>query len=355
MGFNGTSINRSWVIGAAAGAGLLLARRLRATGPEPFRDRVVLITGGSRGLGLAMARQFAARGARLILFARTADQLELAAQRLRSSGARVDTIVGDVRKRDDVRAAVDRVIRVHGRIDVLVNNAGIIQMTPFVHAQVSDFEDSLNTHFWGPLFFIEACLPHFRRQRSGRIVNISSVGGRVALPHFSPYCAGKFALAGLSDVLHAELAPLGISVTTVSPFLMRTGSHRNATVRGQHQKEAAWFALGVATPLTSFSADRAARTIVEAVAKKRARVAPGWPSRAAEVMQAVAPGMTAALAVAAVRWLLPGPSRSGDGNVSRRSRDLNLGSLARWFSTEAADRWNQQVAPDERRVRPRMA
>ena len=134
---------------------------------------------------------------------------------------------------------------------------------------------------------------------------------------------------------------------------MRTGSHRNAVVRGQHQAEATWFALGTATPMTAMSADRAARIIVNAVAERRARVAPGWPSRAAEIMQSVLPGVTSAMAVAAVRWVLPDPAASSDGNVSRRSRDLDLGRITRLFATEAAARWNQHVAPDELRARSR--
>jgi short-subunit dehydrogenase len=302
-----------------------------------------------------MAQHFAREGATLVLLARSGEQLARAAESLRSCarGAVVQTIECDVRNQPAVAAAIDRVIRVHGRVDVLVNNAGVVQVTPFVHAQVHDFEDSLNTHFWGPLFLIRACLPHFRRQGSGHIVNVSSVGGRVAVPHLTPYCVGKFALAGFSDALHAELAPLDISVTTVTPFLMRTGGHRNATVRGQHRKEALWFALGSASGLTAFSAEGAARTIVEAVRHRRARVAPGWPSRASEVAQAMVPELTAALGAAVVRWILPGPSRAFDANISRTSRDLDLGGAARLLATNAARRWNQHLAADERQRKAR--
>jgi NAD(P)-dependent dehydrogenase (short-subunit alcohol dehydrogenase family) len=218
-----STIGRGLLLGAAAFAGAMLARRIPARRRESFQDKVVLITGGARGLGLAMARGFAHEGATLVLLARSADQLQRAGIDLSADGTRVMTMVCDVRDQEQVDTAIAAVLRDLGRIDVLVNNAGVVQVTPFVHAQLSDFEDSLNTHFWGPLFLIQACLPHFMNQGEGRIVNISSVGGRIGLPHLVPYSVGKFALAGFSDALHAELAPLGISVTTVTPFLMRTG------------------------------------------------------------------------------------------------------------------------------------
>ena len=327
------------------GLALGLARKSRR--PDFFAGKTVVITGGSRGLGLAMARVFAREGARLALIARSGDQLVRAAAGLRSRGAEVRTVVCDIRRRDEAQRAIEDIAR-HGGIDILVNNAGVIQMTPFVHAQVSDFEDSLNTHFWGPLFLIDACLPHFMRQGGGQIVNISSVGGRIALPHFAPYSVGKFALTGLSDALHAELAPRNIAVTTVTPYLMRTGSHRNVVVRGQHHKEARLFALGTASPLTAISAERAAEQIVRAVAIRRARIAPGWPSRSAEIAQAMAPELVAALGAAAVQYLLPQPSARADGDLAKESRDLYFGKAARAFATRSAAQFNQRIAADER-------
>jgi short-subunit dehydrogenase len=344
-----TALGGPLLLGVAAA---LVARRLARPSELSFARKTVVITGGSRGLGLAMAQQFAAEGARLVLLARSADQLEAAAEKLRSRRASVQTIACDIRDRASVRDAIQNIIRVQGRIDVLVNNAGVIQVTPFLHAQQSDYEDSLNTHFWGPLFMVQACLPHMRRQGHGSIVNISSVGGRVGVPHLIPYCVGKFALAGFSDALHAELRPMGINVTTVTPFLMRTGGHRNALVRGQHQKEAAWFALG-SSRLTAISADRAARTIVNAVRRREARVAPGWPSRAAELMQALAPEMMADVAASAVRLVLPPPS-DVSGNMPQPSRNLDLGRLARLLPTEAAVRLNQRVARDELRAHSKV-
>ena len=118
-----------------------------------------------------------------------------------------------------VKGALDR----NGRIDVLINNAGIIQSGPVDNMTLDDYEDAMNTHFWGPLYMITKAVPHMREQGEGRIVNISSIGGRIAVPHLLPYSASKFALVGLSDGLRIELARDNIIVTTVCPGLMRTG------------------------------------------------------------------------------------------------------------------------------------
>jgi NAD(P)-dependent dehydrogenase (short-subunit alcohol dehydrogenase family) len=140
----------------------------------------------------------------------------------------------DVREQADVDRAIASAADRFGAVDVLVNNAGIIQVGPMAHMTLADYEDAMRTHFWGPLFAVRAALPHMRRQGGGRIVNISSIGGRLAVPHMLPYSASKFALAGLSDGLRAELAHQKIAVTTVIPGLMRTGSPVNALFKGRH-------------------------------------------------------------------------------------------------------------------------
>src|SRR5918912_3423887 len=127
---------------------------------------------------------------------------------------------------------------------------------------LEDFEQAMAVHFWGPLYATLAVLPQMRARRDGRIVNISSIGGKVSVPHLVPYSASKFALAGLSDGLRAELSKENVIVTTVCPGLMRTGSPRNATFKGKHRDEYAWFSISDALPLTSMSAERAARQII---------------------------------------------------------------------------------------------
>ena len=146
---------------------------------------------------------------------------------------------------------VEEILKLRGRIDVLVNNAGIIQVAPFENLNMQDFSSSMDVHAWGPLYMVQAVTPHMKRQGEGRIVNISSIGGLVAVPHLLAYTMGKFALTGLSDGLRAELAKDGIRVTTVAPGLMRTGSHVNAFFKGQHRKEFAWFSISGTNPLLS--------------------------------------------------------------------------------------------------------
>ena len=226
---------------------------------EALQGRTVLISGGARGLGFLLAREFGRWGARVWVVSRTANRKW--STPWASCGRSALTPTGwppTSATRLPVRTLVARIAGRHGRLDVLVNNAGVIQATPLEHAQLEDFADSLRTHLWGPLHLTREVLPHMRRQGSGRVVNIASIGGRIAVPHLAPYCVGKFALVGLSEALRAELWKDGVAVTTVCPGLMRTGSHVRARIRGQHAREARWFGLAVATPLSSMSARRAA-------------------------------------------------------------------------------------------------
>src|SRR5947207_545015 len=138
-------------------------------------------------------------------------------------------------------------------LGVIFNNAGIIEVGPVENMQQEDFERAMSVHFWAPLLLIMEVLPAMRARRCGRIINICSIGGKVAVPHLAPYCASKFALTGLSDALRSELARDNIYVTTVAPGLMRTGSHLNAKFKGQHDIEFTWFCAssGMASSFTS--------------------------------------------------------------------------------------------------------
>jgi NAD(P)-dependent dehydrogenase (short-subunit alcohol dehydrogenase family) len=333
------------ILGAivAAGAAACALAALRALRPRAwsFRDRVVVISGGSRGLGLALARDLAAEGARLYLLARSPHELERVLPDLAARGGFPTAIVCDVRRLDQVAHAIARVGSAEQRIDVLINNAGIVQSLPFEHATTTDFEDALDTHFWAALWLVRACLPWMRGGRSARIVNIASIGGRIGVPHMAPYCVSKFALVGFSETLRAELLKDGIYVTTVCPHLMRTGSYRNVTVRGRHHREAAWFALVSAMPLLTLPAPRAARIIVEACRQGRAHVTPGWPAQAAEVLSVLAPNLFAALTALAAKMVLPSPSAAPDAGQLRRSLRLDLGWMEQWLPRAAAIDLNQ--------------
>jgi len=190
---------------------------------------------------------------------------------------------------------------------------------PLDHMKLSDYDDAMRTHFWGPLSLVLGALPHMRQQGGGRIVNISSIGGRIAVPHLLPYSASKFALAGLSEGLHAELAKYNIAVTTVYPGLMRTGSAVNAMFKGQRPQEYAWFAISDSLPLASISAERAARQIIRACRYGEAELIITAQAKMAVLAHIAAPELFLDT-MALVNRLLPGPS-SSDGNEAKPGRE----------------------------------
>ena len=304
---------------ASAGVGVAALRAgARQRRKIDLGGKVVLITGASRGLGLALARRFAEKGARLAITARSGDDLERAAEELRGRGEQAGTDVlaapADVGEAEAARSVVEQAVERFGRLDVLVNNAGVIQVGPLAHMRRADFEEAMQTHFWGAYHLTEAALEYL--DHGGRIVNIASVGGLVAVPHLAPYSASKFALVGYSDGLRAELAGRGIRVTTVCPGLMRTGSHVNAFFKGQHEKEYAWFSLSNAFPLLSMSAERAAKKIASACAYGDPTLTLTVPAKLMAVGSRLAPRLFAEAMALAAR-LLPGENADG-GNRRRR-------------------------------------
>jgi NAD(P)-dependent dehydrogenase (short-subunit alcohol dehydrogenase family) len=280
-----------------------------------LRDKVVVITGGSRGLGLALAEEFARHDAVLVLIARDEAELSRAAGRLRDGGARVQTCVCDVRREEDLESAIDEIGRRSGGIDVLVNNAGEIVVGPIKTFTPEEIRDAMEIHFNAPLTAMFAALPWLRERSHSRIVNIASFGGQVAVPHLSGYCASKFALVGLSDSLRSEWAADGIQITTVCPGLMRTGSHFNAYFKGDYRKEFTWFSLGLAAPFISISARRAARQVVAAARRGDPNLTITWSARAAVMAQGLWPNLVARLTKLVAR-VLPSPGRHSSGRLS---------------------------------------
>jgi NAD(P)-dependent dehydrogenase (short-subunit alcohol dehydrogenase family) len=295
---------------AVGAGGALITRALRSARAIDFAGKSVVIFGGSRGLGLVLAREFASEGARVVLVARKAEELERALGDLEGRGAAVMTIPCDITDSHQIEATIDRIIDERGTIDVLINAAGIIQVGPVEHMTVADFQDAMSTHFWGPLATILAALPHMRRAGARRIVNISSIGGKIAVPHLLPYCASKFALTGLSEGLGAELAREGFRVTTVCPGLMRTGSTYNAWFKGQHRLEFAWFHTSDSIPGISIGARRAARQIIDACRHGDAELIVTPAARLAVLLNATCPG-TVATTMKLANRMLPSPDHEG--------------------------------------------
>jgi NAD(P)-dependent dehydrogenase (short-subunit alcohol dehydrogenase family) len=324
----------------AAGVSLWAVRRLRSPGYS-LQGRTVLITGGSRGLGLALARRMVEEGAHVAICGRDPESLERARASLAKLGADVMTVPADVTDTVSVAELIEAVRQRLGPIDVLINNAGVIEVGPAVTMSVGDYAEAMATNFWGMLYPTLALLPEMQARRSGRIVNITSIGGKLGIPHLLPYSASKFAAVGFSQGLRAEVAADGIKVVTVCPGLMRTGSPRNAIFRGQHRSEYAWFSISDALPGLSISAEGAARRIVAACRRGDAEVLFPIPARVAAVVNAVAPGLTGSV-LAAVDRLLPGAeggSRGRRTGVESQSR-LSPSWLSR-LGDRAAKKYNQ--------------
>ncbi|MGH9487075.1 MAG: SDR family NAD(P)-dependent oxidoreductase [Terriglobales bacterium] len=310
--------------GAAAGAAVL------AVGYQSWRERsrvdwtgqVVLVSGGSRGLGYAIAREFVDQGARVAICARDSTELERArlklAPRAGPAGG-VFPLTCDLRQPDMPGAVVDAVRSHWGRVDVLVHNAGVIQVGPWDLMGEADFAEAMDIHFWAALRLARAVLPDMIARRQGRIVNISSIGGVVPVPHMLPYTASKFALVGLSQGLASEVRRDGVRVTCVCPFLTRTGSQEHVTIRGDHDREYAWFATSGSMPGTSQSAAHVARAVLRAAAHGPAQVTLALPGKLAALAHGVAPSATVA-AMAQANRLLPQP-RHGDDAAARSGAD----------------------------------
>jgi len=279
------------------GAGVLLfggwiTSRVIRTAQYTLRDKVVLISGGSRGLGLVLARHICEQGGNVALLARDPDELSRAKADLTARGGGVLTVQCDLLDRDQVQAAVRKVIDHFDRIDILINNAGIIEVGPLDHMTREDYDRAMRLHFWAPYELISQVVPQMRLWGGGRIVNISSIGGKVAVPHFAPYSVSKFALTGFSDAVRTELARDNIQVTTVVPGLMRTGSHVNAKFKGNHDAEFAWFSASAGAPLISMHADRAARKILAACRRGQPSLTLTFAARGAIAGNGLFPNLT---------------------------------------------------------------
>ena len=308
--------------GMGVAARVAPARRSEAD----LRGAVALVTGGSRGLGLALSRELARQGCRLAICARDQTELEAARADLERSGAEVLAVPCDVADPAQVAAMVEAVTRHYGRIDILINNAGIMVVAPVETLTRADFERVMAVNFWGVLNPTLEVLPGMRARGAGRIVNITSIGGKIAVPHLLPYTCAKFAAVGLSEGLRAELADTGISVTTVVPGLMRTGSHLHAEFGGEQQAEYRWFALDASAPYPiAIGADRAARLIVRAAKRGQAECTYPVSAVVAARLSGLLPSATTN-ALTLVDRFLPQPPRQAAGTSPGAAIDADLDS-----------------------------
>jgi NAD(P)-dependent dehydrogenase (short-subunit alcohol dehydrogenase family) len=346
--------NRDIVIAAAGGLAVGLAAHAVLRGRDGrLRGQVVLITGGSRGLGLSLARAFAREGCQIAICARDGAELLAAREDLQRLGASALALECDVSDRQQVAHMLDEAVRHYGRIDILVNNAGVIQVGPVESMSIDDFDQAMRIMFWGTVYPTMALLPHMAERGSGRIVNITSIGGKLAVPHLLPYTCAKFAAVGFSEGLRAEMAGKGVKVVTIAPGLMRTGSYLNAFFKGDHPRETVWFSIGATMPGVSMSAERATRQIVNATKKGEAEKILTAPASLAARFHGLFPGVTADILGLVNRLVLPA-GRSQEQRSGRETGVLErpLLSALTILGRQAARRFLEQ--PEQRALSTRL-
>lgn len=279
----------------------------------------VLIVGSSRGLGLDLARAYAARGDHVVICARDPDEVARAASELSNAGARVLAEVCDASDAGQAERMVRNVEAQLGGIDILITCAATIQVGPLECMQHADFSEAMRQIFWSAYYPTMAVLPGMRARHSGHIGHVTSFGGKLAVPHLLPYSSAKFATTGFSAGLRAELRKDGIRVTTITPGLLRTGAHVNAPFKGQQEKEYLWFSAGAVAPLLSLPSELAAARIVRAIDRGKAEVTLSLGVRAAIVAQALFPGTVSRLLALQHRLL---PSARGGTEQARSGQEV---------------------------------
>lgn len=337
------------LLGVVAGATVVACQLLRRSRFLPLDHKVVFITGGSRGVGLLLAREFATKGARVAVCARREAELQRAKDQLAQEGLSISTFVCDVRVQEQVETLIRDVEAQLGPIDVLVNNAGVMELGPVETLTLADHENELQTHYFAHLYTIDAVLPSMKSRGGGRIVNITSIGGKFPLPHMAAYCGAKSAATGFSQTLHAELLKDNVLVTTVCPLIVRVGSFYNADMKGQHRKEFALGALFNAFPLTSMSGPRLARQIVGAAQHGDAVLIPSRREKLVLSFFGLFPGLTCEV-LGVVNRFLPGPEGPESiGKESRKGKESTTPltpSLLTLLNDRAALDTNQLGDPD---------
>ncbi len=333
-------VGRNWKLLATLAGFAVVRELIQRRKFIELQGKVVLITGGSRGFGLAMAEEFAQEGAKLVICSRESDELERAHSKLRELGVDVLTIECDVTKPEEVQQLITQATAHFGHIDILVNNAGIISAGPWQTLTRSDFEESMNIIFWGTYNTTMAVLPQMQARGNGRIVNIASVGGRTSVPHLLSYASAKFAVVGLSEGLHAELAQEGIDVITVSPGLMRTGSQVNAVAKGDKNKEEyTLFALIDTLPGSSISVRRAAKQVVRATKRGDTELTITVPAQILARLHGAFPGLITDILTISTRFLPKGEGTAR--HLGRQSETPISQSFLTTLGQKASQEYNE--------------
>lgn len=315
-------------LGLAAGA-YVVKRMVDARRMARLAGRVVLITGGSRGLGLLLAREFGQRGCKIAICARDAAELDRARLGLENRGIETFATVCDVSVPEQVDKLITDVLARYGQLDVLVNNAGVIQVGPLHSMDLHDFRHAMAVNFWGTVHTTLAAIDALKRTGDGRLVNICSIGGKIAMPHLLPYDCAKFAVLGFSEGLRAELGAQGISVTTVIPGLMRTGSSASAVFKGDQASEYVWFSTVSREHATTIDARKAARQIVNATARGEREVTLGFQAHLGALAKSLLPGVLVRVLAAFNRAM---PSGAGKPTIGLNGRTLAAAANRARFS-----------------------
>jgi len=317
-------LSKALLVAGVGGAALIAARTMiRRLRFFDVRDKVAIVAGGSTGIGFAIATELVSRGAQVAICARHEKELRAAQKRIEEQGGTVVAATCDITNPEHVGDFVQLVRNQLGSIDIVVNCAGTIIVGPISHMQTEDFKHAMDTNFYGPLNVLLEVMPEMRRRGQGRIVNITSFGGKVPVPHMASYAASKFAIVGLSETLRTELVDDGIFVTTVCPGLVRSGSTPNALFKGQQEKEKVMFETMANMPIITVSPDKLARKIVSAMQHGDPELILPWPAKLQAKMHGLLPSLTAEF-VTVLNAFMPSRSKWASGDQRRPGANINV-------------------------------
>ncbi|VXC98938.1 SDR family oxidoreductase [Sphingomonas sp. AX6] len=187
-----------------------------------IKGKVIVVTGASSGMGEAAARHLAAQGANMVLGARRAERIEAIAAQIKEAGGTAIAVPTDVTRRDDLIRLIGTAVQTYGRIDVLINNAGVMPLSPVERLKIDEWDQMIDVNLKGVLYGVAAALPYMTAQKSGHIINLSSVAGHKLFPGSAVYSATKFGVRAFSEGLRQELKPYNIRITNISPGAVQT-------------------------------------------------------------------------------------------------------------------------------------